>query len=38
MVANKKSHAISQTAYAGADGNHAVWEKAYGVKGLKCTI
>ena len=35
MVANSKPHAVSQTAYAGADGNlYAVWEKACDVKGL----
>ena len=40
MTANPKSHAVSQTAYAEADVNlYAVWETAYGVKGLshKCT-
>ena len=36
MVVNLKSHAISQRAYAAADGNfHAVWETAYDVNGLR---
>ena len=35
MVANSKSHAVSQTAYAGADGNfHAVSQTAHNLKGL----
>ncbi len=35
MVANSKSHVISQTAYAGAYGNfYAVWEMACFMKGL----
>ncbi len=36
MLANSKPHAISQTAYTGADGNlYVIWETAYSVKGLK---
>ena len=39
MAANSKSHAISQTAYAGADGHlYAIWEIIYGVKGLNLII
>ncbi len=35
MVANLKSHAVSQTAYARANGNFdAFWETACGMKGL----
>ena len=36
MSENSKSHAVSQTACAGADGKfYAIWEMAYVMKGFK---
>ncbi len=34
MVTKLKSHAVSQTEYAGSKGIHAFWEMAHSVQGL----